>query len=106
MYTVAKSQMWVGRTPDIEMLGMRKVGFIEIGCSRSGHHSLSGFDLLSAQHCVMASSAPLSEPEKVIAQRLFDSSRYQRWIITQCLVDLWMMTKTLEIGRASCRERV
>src|SRR5438105_2107860 len=96
MNTMTETQVRVGRTPDIELFRLGKSAFIEIGCSHPDYYYLSGFDLVSREHCVMASCAPCVHPGKVITQRLLNGSWYQRWIIAQGLVDLWVLTKTLE----------
>src|SRR5579859_5382417 len=75
---------------------MREIGFVEVGCRCPGHHCLPGLDLVSREHRIMAGDASLVGKGKVIAQHLFNGSRYQGWIVTQSLVELWLPTETIE----------
>src|SRR5579859_6388258 len=75
---------------------MREIGFVEVGCRRPGHHCLPCFDLVSREHRIMMGDALGVGKGKVIAQNLFNGSRYQGWIIAQSLVELWLPTETIE----------
>src|SRR5436305_1785844 len=81
MDAMTKSQMGVRRTPDIKSRSLRKIPFVEVSSPRPSSYCLPGFDLVSMKHGIMAGCAPQAGRGNVIAQRLFDSPRYQRRII-------------------------